>query len=312
VADKSTIASDEQAIQQARTAVASAQAALAQTTATIAASSAPPAATIAQDQAAVAQAQATVDTSEKALAETTLRSPVAGTVTAVNGSVGDTVGGAGSTGAQGAGAATGTSASTSTAPAGFITIESLEQLEVVAGLAEADAIKVAVGDPVTVTLPALPNVGVAGKVVAVSATSTVVSNVVTYATTISLVKPPAVVKDGMTASVAVIVQSRRNVLELPSAAITTTGPVSTVQLLQNGKSTATPVQIGLVGSTSTEIVGGLSEGDVVVIPTVTVSGAAATGTGAGAGAGVGGGGLGGGGFGGGFGGAAGGAGRTGG
>ena len=59
--------------------------------------------------------------------------------------------------------------------------------------------KLAVGQPATITFPALTNTEVAGKVTAVSSTSTVVSNVVTYDATIALVNPPAEVKEGMTA-----------------------------------------------------------------------------------------------------------------
>ena len=77
----------------------------------------------------------------------------------------------------------------------------------------------------------------AGRVAAVSLTSTVVSNVVTYDETIALINPPATVKEGMTADVSVVDQTASNVLYVPSAAITTTGTVSTVELLQNGTTT---------------------------------------------------------------------------
>ena len=60
-------------------------------------------------------------------------------------------------------------------------------------------------------------------------------------------------------------------LVLPSAAITTNGTISTVQLLQNGKTTVTRVTTGLVGNSTTEIVSGLQAGDVVVEPTVTIT-----------------------------------------
>jgi multidrug efflux pump subunit AcrA (membrane-fusion protein) len=152
-----------------------------------------------------------------------------------------------------------------------VSIESLSKLEIVAGFAEADATKIAVGEPATITFPALPETEVAGKVVAVSNTSTVVSNVVTYNETIALVNPPSDVKEGMTADVAVIDQTRANVLELPSSAITTTGAISTVELLQNGKQTLTRVTTGVVGNSDTQIVSGLSAGDVVVEPTVSIA-----------------------------------------
>jgi len=99
-----------------------------------------------------------------------------------------------------------------------------------------------------------------------------VSNVVTYPVTVDLTNVPSTVKEGMTAQVAVVVQTAINVLELPSAAITTTGSTSTVKVLEpSGTQTTTPVTLGLVGSSYTEIASGLSEGQKVVEPTASVS-----------------------------------------
>jgi multidrug efflux pump subunit AcrA (membrane-fusion protein) len=157
-----------------------------------------------------------------------------------------------------------------------VTIANLSKLEVVAGFAEADATKITVGQPATVTLSALPNTSVAGTVTAVSPTSTVTSNVVTYDVTVRLISPPASVRNGMTADVSVTVATKSNVLQLPSAAITTTGASSTVSVLQNGKQTTTRVTTGLVGSSTTEILSGINAGDVIVEPTVSVSSATAS------------------------------------
>jgi multidrug efflux pump subunit AcrA (membrane-fusion protein) len=143
----------------------------------------------------------------------------------------------------------------------------------VADFAEADAAKVAVGQPATATLAALPDTEVAGRVIAVSPTSSVVSNVVEYPVTIALENVPSDVKQGMTTEVAVIVQSADDVLLLPSAAITTTGTTSTVKLLSKGQQVTTPITVGLVGTTDTEVTSGLTEGQAVVEPTATVSAA---------------------------------------
>jgi multidrug efflux pump subunit AcrA (membrane-fusion protein) len=171
----------------------------------------------------------------------------------------------------------------------------------VAGYAEADIAKMAVGEPATITLPALTSADVTGTVSAVAATSTVVSNVVTYDVTVSLLSPPSTVKVGMTADVSVVVQTESNVLELPSAAITTTGPISTVTVQANGNKTVKTVTTGLVGDSTTQIDSGLKVGQVVVEPVASVSAASTTGTGTTGGLGglTGGGGFGGGGFGGG-------------
>jgi multidrug efflux pump subunit AcrA (membrane-fusion protein) len=178
----------------------------------------------------------------------------------------------------------------------------MSDLQVVAGFAEADASKLAVNQPAEVTLSALPDTTVSGSVVAISPTSTTVSNVVTYDATIALTSPPTTVKSGMTASVSVTVASANNVLEVPSSAVTTTGRASTVTVIKNGKQSVVAVTLGLQGDTEDQIDSGLSAGQEVVEPTATVSSASSgsassTRTG-GLTGGLGGGGFGGGGFGG--------------
>jgi membrane fusion protein, macrolide-specific efflux system len=174
----------------------------------------------------------------------------------------------------------------------------------VSGFAEADAASIAVGQGATVTLAALPDTEVAGTVVAISPTSTVVSNVVTYDVTIALTGTPSTVRDGMTADVSIIVDIARNVLELPNAAITTVGTTSTVQLVQGGSTVTTDVTIGLVGESDTQITSGLKAGDKVHEASATSTGStgASTSTGGfgglGGAGGFGGGGAGRGGFGG--------------
>src|SRR5579862_3570450 len=296
--DAQTVAADKLTVQQQEASVAAAEAIMESAQTTISTASTSSASTLAQDEAAVVQAQSALETARKAFAETTLLAPVNGTVTAVNGSVGETVGGSGTTisrngntasastsssgNGNGLGSSTGSSASTSS---GFITIDSTDELQIVAGFPEADATSISVGDPATISFPALPNTEVAGRIVAVSSTSTVVSNVVTYNETIALINPPAEVKEGMTANVSVVTETRQNVLELPSSAITTTGNISSVQLMQNGKTITQRVQTGLVGSSTTEVVSGLAKGDTVVLPSVTITSTGSSTTGGAGGAG---------------------------
>ena len=307
---------DQQAITQNQNAVTQAQESLTQDQLSIEAKRYVNPATILQDQAAVTQAQATVIQDQKVLSETTLTAPFAGTVTALNGAVGQTVSGSGNSaasssssssstgsatsaagsgsggsgsaaGSAGAGSsgssATGSSASSSSgSSSAFLTLSNMSNLEIVAGFAEADATKITTGQSATVTLSALTGTSIPAKVTAVSPVSTVVSNVVTYDVTVGLTDPPSDVKPGMTANVSVVVASANNVLELPTSAITTAGRLSTVTVLKNGKQTTQTVTTGLAGDTETQIASGLSAGDVVVEPSVTVSG---TGTGAGTGTG---------------------------
>jgi macrolide-specific efflux system membrane fusion protein len=76
----------------------------------------------------------------------------------------------------------------------------------------------------------------------------------------------------MTSEVSVIVQTASNVLELPSAAITTTGSTSTVQVqTSKGVTKTTPVTLGLVGSSFTEITSGVTVGETIVEPQASVA-----------------------------------------
>ena len=294
-ADEQAVTTDEQTVQRQAATVATAQVSLAETEATIAASETPSSATIAQDQATVATDEATVAAAQQALGETTLRAPIAGTVTASTATVGAAASGSGSsittadastassstsgggsssTPGAGSGGAS-SSSSSSSSGAGLLTIKSLGQLEIVVGFAEADATKIAIGQPATITFPALTNTEVAARVSAVSLTSTVVSNVVTYYETIVLINPPSSVKEGMTADVSVIDKTANNALYVPSAAVTTSGTSSTVEVRRNGKTAVTRVVTGLVGNSDTQIVSGLKAGDVVVEPTASVTSAGA-------------------------------------
>ena len=304
---------EQQAVNQAENSLAQAQNALSQENLSISARRYVNPATVLQDQAQITSAEESVTQDEKTLSETTLTAPFAGTVTAVNGTVGETVSGGGNSSASSAAssssassassASSSNSSANSSSSSGFLTLADLGDLQVVAGFPEASAVKVKVGQPATVTLSAT-SVVVNGSVTSVNPTPSVVSNVVTFDATITLQNPPATVENGMSTTVAVVVASAENAVELPSSAITTTGRVSTVELLKNGKQVLTTVTTGLVGDTDTQILSGLAAGEQVVEPSITDSGngtgtgtGSGTGTRGGAGGFAGGGAFGGGGFG---------------
>jgi RND family efflux transporter MFP subunit len=166
-----------------------------------------------------------------------------------------------------------------------MTLTDLSSLQIVAGFSETDAVKLKVGQPATVSVAALPGQSLQGKVVSVDTTSTVVSNVVTYNATITILNGPAALKPGMTATVAVTTAEKDGVLILPASAITARGNTATVQVVQtNGKTVTKTITIGMRGDTVDEITSGLAAGDKVITTlgataATTGSGAARTGTG---------------------------------
>jgi multidrug efflux pump subunit AcrA (membrane-fusion protein) len=256
---------DAQAVQSAQQQIASAQLAQQSTAAGNAVKQTPPTSgTVAADRASIDNAQGQLDTAQTNLSGTILTAPVAGTVSAVNGEVGETS--SGSSGSSSSSSASSSTASAGSAGSGFVTLTDLTTLQVIAGFSETDAAKIALGQPATVTFNALPNQQLQGKVATIDINSVVVSNVVTYNVTVSILNPPATVKPGMTANVAVTTAKRDAVLTLPSSAISGTGSSATVQLQQpGGKTVARTVTIGLRGDTAVEIMSGLNAGDTIVI-----------------------------------------------
>lgn len=282
------LASDTQAIAAAQRQVTAAQASY---DATVAANDVKRAAAsdaeLATAQAQVATAQNGVNTAQKNLDAATLTAPVAGTITALTGTMGSAASSSasssstGSTGATGAtGATNSTSSSSSSA---FLTLIDFDSLEVKVGFTEADAGKVKAGQEATVTFDSLTNTRLTGTVRAIDITGTTVSNVVTYYGYITLANLPTdgSVKPEMTASVSVVVASAANVISVPTAAVSSRGTSGTVNVQVGDdptKTTPTAVQIGLRGDSAVQITSGLKEGDkiVIVVNRTGSTGAAAT------------------------------------
>jgi hypothetical protein len=150
---------------------------------------------------------------------------------------------------------------------------------------ESDISKVKVGQTATVTLDALTGVELAAHVSSISTLGTTSSSVVSYDATLTLDQRDSQVKPGMSASASVITGQASGV-NLPTSAVTgTSGSVAHLNVLKNGKTVSTPVVVGVVGDTRTQIVSGLSAGQQVVVTetlpalsTSSSSGASSTGT----------------------------------
>jgi multidrug efflux pump subunit AcrA (membrane-fusion protein) len=78
-------------------------------------------------------------------------------------------------------------------------------------------------------------------------------------------------KDGLSATVTIIIQEKDNVTILPSRAITRASGVSTVQLIKGTSTETRTVTTGLSDSSNTEITSGLNVGDQVLVKTSTAT-----------------------------------------
>ncbi|GIF07391.1 efflux RND transporter periplasmic adaptor subunit [Actinoplanes siamensis] len=203
----------------------------------------------------VTSAGLAVDDARAAVAGTRLTAPMAGTVTAINGTVGGSSAPSGATGPA-------------TSPSGFIDLADLGRLQITAAFSEADTTALKTGQPATITWNALRNAETTGRVLAVDPTATTTGNVVTYGVTVSLPDPPDGAKPGQTVRVAVVTGSVDNAVRVNAAAVTTTGRRNTVTVLTGaGTQEVRQVEVGLEGDDAYQIASGLTAGEKVVVPT---------------------------------------------
>lgn len=260
----SSLLQGRQNVEAQRRSLTSAQAGLASTKASVAVGrQGPRSGAVEAAQAQIENAQVGVDQAMTTLEQTTLRAPVSGTVAAVNGSVGQPS----TSGSSSASTSTDTSSSSTstTSSTGFVTLTSVQALQVTADVAEADIADVAVGQSVTVTLSASGE-ELSGSVTAVDAVETVTNNVVEYGVTVTLEDAKGV-KLGQSTQVVVTTGSSTGVLRVSSSALTTIGDRTTATVQhEDGTTSSVPVTTGLVGDGYTEVLDGLTEGDMVVLP----------------------------------------------
>jgi HlyD family secretion protein len=244
--------------------------------------------TIDQQRALVAAARAAVAQAERELTDTTLRAPVAGTVTALNGAVGEYVAASIGTSALAPGTdaaipgASGSSASSNSAvgsaaaasaalpsrPGGtqFLVLSDIDQLQVVAMFNESDAARLQDDANVELTFDALPELTVPGTIASVAPSGTSVSGVISYYATVNLDKPDPRLKAGQTATVNVLSDEiEPDVLSIPSSAVRTENGVSRVTVVEGDQTRTATIEIGAASGGRTEIVSGLREGQRVAL-----------------------------------------------
>jgi len=151
-------------------------------------------------------------------------------------------------------------------------------------LNEVDAAKVKIGQKATLTFDALPEISIAGRVADVDTVGTVSQGVVSYGVKITFDSELNSIKPGMSVTAEIITDVKQEALILPNSAVKSQGDAYYVELveasseemrqnlLKNKSGLVLPqapklqvVQIGLSNDTSTEILSGLKEGDIVVV-----------------------------------------------
>ncbi|MDP3207964.1 MAG: efflux RND transporter periplasmic adaptor subunit, partial [Rhodoglobus sp.] len=217
-----------------------------------------------QQEAVVTIKEAMVKSARVDLERTKIRSPIDGVVIDRAIDVGQTV------------------QASFAAPTLFVLAQDLRQMQITANVSEADIGGVAPDKPVTFTVDAFPGETFTGQVRQVRNNTTTTNNVVTYPTIVTVDNPDLKLRPGMTANVTIIVARRENVLRAPNAALRfrppDTGGVTNTSRRTlyrihgdidpagraTGELESVSVTTGLGDAAFTEIVSGVTAGEVVV------------------------------------------------
>lgn len=134
-------------------------------------------------------------------------------------------------------------------------------------LNEVDAVGVKVGDKATLKIDALSDVGFTGKVSKIDTIGTVSQGVTSYGAEIQLDNQNELLKPGMNVSASIVINSKADVVMIPSSAIKNQNG-SYVEVLNSDTPERVVVETGISSSTQTEILSGVNIGDKIVTQTI--------------------------------------------
>ncbi|HYQ65586.1 efflux RND transporter periplasmic adaptor subunit [Actinophytocola sp.] len=221
----------------------------------------------------VVSAEADVTAAQEAVDDAALKSTIDGTVVTVGLKVGDRVGNGsdgssdGSSNGSSNGSADGSSNSTAE-----VTVVSTNRFVVDAkvGSADVDKVKQGMAAQITATGTEEPVDGTVRTVGLVASADD--SGAATFPVTVDVTGEQKTIYAGSSATVAITVAERQNVLTVPAMALHTSGSATYVNKMVDGKAVRTDVEVGDTFGAQTEIRSGLTEGEQVEVAVVAPSG----------------------------------------
>lgn len=206
---------------------------------------------IAVSQAQVKQAETGLAQARLNLDNTVLKSPIAGIVAEINAKVGELP---------------------NAARPAFVVINP-EPFHLDVAVDEIDIGQLAIGQDASVTLEALPNAVVTGIVDRIAPTARFDGGVTSYPVRVVLNPTTAALRAGMSATANITTAAVDNVVVLPNRAIQADRNAGTnyVEKLVDGIPQRREVRVGMRNEGQTQIVEGVAEGDVIIIPNTSAS-----------------------------------------
>jgi HlyD family secretion protein len=190
-------------------------------------------------ETALATAQANFDNA-------TIKATVAGVVTTISAQPGESV--------------------SSSSTTGFIVIANTGSMALHGTIGEADVVKLKLGQVATITVDAIGTAKMTGKITSLDPVATIANGVPVYGIDVTIDLPSQSVRPGMSGTANVILASSPNALTVPNLAVKTASGKRYLTVMKDGQQVDTDVTFGLSNDTVTEVLTGVAEGDVVVLP----------------------------------------------
>jgi membrane fusion protein, macrolide-specific efflux system len=229
------------------------------------------AAQIAADQASVTADQSQLDSANSALSGATLTAPASGIVTTVGYTTGQQLAGSGG-GGGGSGGDSGGSGDSGSSGSASPSITVVSSNDVVNASVDASVVsEIKTGDQAVIT-PEGGGAPVDGTVGSIGLVANTSSGVATFPVVIDVTGTPSGLYAGASASVSIIYNQVQGAVVVPTAAISP-GPTgqNTVQLMANGQQVTRNITTGLTSGGLTQVTSGLSAGETVVMPIITIN-----------------------------------------
>ncbi len=141
------------------------------------------------------------------------------------------------------------------------------QLQVEATISESDASSVGLGQAASVGLDGFPGQKLTGKVKEIASRPSIFQGQSVYRIVIAFdeaSKVPATIRMG--ADISLILQIRNDTLVVPTRAVLLDGSRRYVTVVRGDNPQRVEVKVGLTNDTQSEILSGLAEGDVILVP----------------------------------------------
>jgi len=138
-------------------------------------------------------------------------------------------------------------------------------------VSEIDVTTIKPGQRATLTLDSISGKTFAGKVSGVDRVGTTTNNVTSYPIIVEFDTSSDLILPNMATSANIIIETRSDVLLVSSQAISYQSGQAYVTVIENGLERSVEVEVGISNDSQTEILSGLSEGDIVTTGTVSTS-----------------------------------------